>query len=295
MEKLKSYLKNRSLSPEAAFQDTLDVTLTQYNPRMKPWTLETLNKMDMKESFEIFKDRFTDASDFTFFLVGSFNPDSIKPLILTYIGGLPSIKRNESWKDLNIDPPAGVIEKTRYKGMEPKSRVNLTFTGPFDWNMETRYKLTAMTDVLRIKLREVLREDKGGTYGVSISSIGQRYPDQEYKISISFGCSPDRVNELVESAFSEIDSLKSQPVGSIYITKVKETQKREWETNLRENGFWLRTLSYYYLYGINPDEINKYPGRVEELTAKDITETAQKYFNGKNYVKVELFPEQKMN
>jgi zinc protease len=295
LEKLKSYLKNRSLSPEAAFQDTLDVTLAQYNPRMKPWTLETLNKMDMKESLEIFKDRFTDASDFTFFFVGSFNPDSIKQFILTYIGGLPSLKRNESWKDLNIDPPAGVIEKTVYKGLEPKSRVNLTFTGPFDWNMETRYKLTAMTDVLRIKLREVLREDKGGTYGVSISSIGQRYPDQEYKISISFGCAPDRVNELVESAFSQIDSIKSHPVSSIYITKVKETQKREWETNLKENGFWLRTLAYYYLYGINPDEINKYPGRVEDLTAKDITETAQKYFNENNYVKVELFPEQKTN
>ncbi|MGE5859461.1 MAG: M16 family metallopeptidase [Ignavibacteria bacterium] len=295
LEKLRSYLKNRSLSPEAAFQDTLDVTLTQYNPRMKPWTLETLNEMDMKESFEIFKDRFTDASDFTFFFVGSFNPDSIKPLILTYIGGLPSLKRNESWQDLNIDPPAGVIEKTVYKGLEPKSRVNLTFTGPFDWNMETRYKLTAMTDVLRIKLREVLREDKGGTYGVSISSIGQRYPDQEYKISISFGCSPDRVNELVESAFNQIDSLKSQPAGSIYLTKVKETQKREWETSLKENGFWLRTMVYYYLYGINLDEINNYPERVEKLTVKDITETAKKYFNEKNYVKVELFPEQKMN
>ncbi|HVO72502.1 MAG TPA: insulinase family protein [Ignavibacteriaceae bacterium] len=295
LEKLKSYLKNRSLSPDAAFQDTLDVTMAQYNPRMKPWTMETLDKMDMNESLEIFKDRFADASGFTFFFVGNFEPDSIKPLILTYLGGLPSLKRNESWKDLNIDPPEGVIQKSVYKGLEPKSRVSINFTGPFEWSTENRYKLIAMTDVLRIKLREVLREDKGGTYGVGVSPMGQQYPDQEYKISISFGCAPDRVNELIEAAFQQIDSLKSQPVGSIYLTKVKETQKREWETNLKENSFWLRTLSYYYLNGINIDEISKYPERVDELTAKDITDTAQKYFNEKNYVQVELFPEQKPN
>ncbi len=295
LERLKSFLKNRNLSPEAAFQDTLEVTLTQYNTRNKPWTLETLDKMDINESLKIFKERFADASDFTFFFVGSFSPDSIKPFILTYIGGLPSTKRSENWKDLNIDPPSGVIEKAVFKGLEPKSRVNLTFAGEFDWNLDSRYKLTAMTDVLRIKLREVLREDKGGTYGVSVSANGQRIPDEEYKISITFGCSPDRVNELVSTAFNQIDSLKSHPVGSIYLTKVKEIQRREWETNLKENSFWLRTLTYYYLYGINLDEIKKYSERVEELSAEDILDSAKKYFNENNYVKIELFPEQKMN
>jgi zinc protease len=295
LERLRSYLKNRDLNPDAAFQDTLEVTLTQYNPRTKPWTMETLDKMDLNESLEIFKERFADASDFTFFFVGSFSIDSIKPFILAYVGGLPSTKRIESWKDLNIDPPSGVIEKSVYKGLEPKSRVNLTFAGSFDWNLDTRYKLTAMTDVLRIKLREVLREDKGGTYGVSVSANSQRIPDEEFKISISFGCSPDRVDELVSTAFNQIDSLKSHPVTDIYLTKVKEIQKREWEINLKENGFWLRTLHYYYLYGISLDEIGKYPERIEELSAGDIRESAKKYFDENNYVKIELFPEKKMN
>jgi zinc protease len=248
--------------------------------------------MDLKKSMNIFKERFADASDFTFFFVGNFSIDSIKPFILTYIGGLPSPGRDENWKDLNIDPPDGVIEKEVFKGMEPKSRVNITFADEFNWDLDTRYKLTTMADVLRIKLREVLREDKGGTYGVGVSANGQRYPDEEYKISISFGCSPDRVDELVSTAFSLIDSMKSHKVEPIYIAKVKELQRRERETNLKENGFWLRTLNYYYLYKIGLDEINKFPERIEQLKAEDVLNTAKKFFNENNYVKVELFPEQ---
>ena len=136
----------------------------------------------------IYKDRFADASDFTFVFVGNFKADSIKSFIQTYIGGLPSIKRKENWKDLGIDPPTGIIKKEVDKGLEPKSRVNITFSGPFNWNYENNYNLNSMTDVFRIKLREVLREDKGGTYGVGINANPQKYPDGEYTITISFGC-----------------------------------------------------------------------------------------------------------
>ena len=104
--KLKSWLENRNASPEAAFHDTLQNTLSRYNYRREPWTLAKLSKMDMGKSFKIYKNRFADASDFSFIFVGNFKPDSIKPLIETYLGNLPSIKRTENWKNLKINPPA---------------------------------------------------------------------------------------------------------------------------------------------------------------------------------------------
>jgi zinc protease len=295
IEKVRSYLKNRSLNPEAAFQDTINVTLSQYHPRREPWSEKMIDKMDMSKSLEIYKNRFADASDFTFVFVGNFKPDSIKPFIQRYIGGLHSIKREESWKDLGIEPPSGIIKKEVDKGLEPKSRVNITFSGSSDWSPENYYNLTSMTDAFRIKLREVLREDMGGTYGVGINANSLKYPDEEYAITISFGCAPERVEELTGTVFQLIDSLKNYPLDEIYLTKVKETQRRQWEVDLKENNFWLRNLWFCNFYDLDLNEFLNYPKRIDGLSLEDIQHTAQKYLDENNYVSVVLYPENKAN
>jgi len=288
--KVQTLLSNRNASPESAFSDTLEVTLGDYNYRRMPWTESILPKMDLNKSLSFYKDRFADASGFTFVFVGNFDAAKIKPLLETYLGGLPSLHRNDKWVDLKIFPPRGIINKQVYKGVEPKSTVNITFSGDYDFNIQNNYELNSMIDVLRIKLREILREDKSGTYGVGIHSSPMKYPDQKYMLTITFGCSPDRVDELVKTTFTELDSMKSFKVTDDYINKVKETQKREFEVNLKKNNFWLNNLHNYYFYGTDISMLMKYPERVAGLNSDKVQKAAQKYFDNKNYVEVVLYP-----
>jgi len=142
-------------------------------------------------------------------------------------------------------------------------------------------------------LREVLREDKGGTYGVRVSGSPTLIPRQEYSITISWGCNPDRVEELVNTTLMHIDSLKMKPLDPVYIEKVGETQRRTHEVNLKQNGFWLNNLRSYYGNNENPEMILNYPSLVDHLTASAIQEAVRKYFDMNNYVKIVLYPEKK--
>ncbi len=290
--RMRGFLENRSARPETAFNDTLQVTLAQYHHRARPWSEALLNEMDLGRSFEIYRSRFADASDFTFFFVGNFEPAQIKPLVQTYLGGLPALRRGETWRDVGIDPPKGVIEKTVRRGQEPKSLIRIIFTGPFEWNRQNQYDLNAMGRVLQIKLREVLREDLGGTYGVGVRPSASHYPDEGYSITVSFGCAPERVEELTEVVFTQIDSLKQFGTTDVYVDKVKQTQRRRRETNLKENGFWLSSLRSRYVHGDDPVTILNYLDLVEGLTAETVQRMAQQYFNMENYVKVVLYPEE---
>jgi zinc protease len=289
--KMKNYLANRGSSPDAAFQDTVQVTLGDYNYRRMPWNLGTLDKMDIDKSLNFYKERFADASGFTFIFVGSFDIEKMKPLIQTYLGGLPSLNRGESLKDLKIFPPRGVISKKVLKGVEPKSSVLLTFSGDYDWNSQNNYNFLSMLEVLKIKLREILREDKSGVYGVSVKGSPIKYPKQKYEIDISFGCAPENAENLVQSTLAELDSLKNYAVSDIYINKIKETQKREFELNLKENKFWLSSLNSYYFYNNDLSFLMKYPQRVDNFNSDAVQKAAQKYFDENNYVKVILYPE----
>jgi zinc protease len=269
------------------------VTLGNYNYRRQPWTVNTLDGMDIDKSLNFYKARFADASGFTFVFVGNFDIEKIKPLIETYLGGLTSLNRGETWKDLKIFPPKGIVEKRVLKGVEPKSLVNITFSGDYNWNTQNNYDFHSMLEVLKIKLREILREDKGGTYGVSVNGASMKYPEQMYNITISFGCAPEHVEDLVKTTFAELDSMKNFKVADVYINKVKETQKREFEVSTKENKFWLNSLQTYYFYNIDLSLLMKYPERVEKFNSEAVQNAAKKYFDVNNYVNVILYPQKK--
>jgi len=289
--RMKGYIENRGAQPEAVYGDTVTVTMAQYHPRVRPWTLELLDEMNLDTSYKVYQNRFADSSDFIFFFAGNFETEQIKPLVEIYLGNLPSLNRKETWKDTEIIPPEGVLKKSVYKGLEEKSRVELIFTGPFDWTRQNRYDIQSMVSVLRIKLREVLREDMGGTYGVGVGASLSHYPDQEYGITVSFGCDPQRVEELIQTVIEEIENLKVGGTTEIYLNKVKESQRREYEINLKENSYWLSSLSFYYFHSEDPSQILTLNTFVDNLSLDDIQKAAQEYFDMNNYVTIVLYPE----
>ncbi|MBI4500633.1 MAG: insulinase family protein [Gemmatimonadetes bacterium] len=290
-QQIDAMLQDRALSPSAAYQDTLQVTLAQHHFRARPMTAEVFRQMSLDRSLAFYRDRFADASDFIFFFVGSFNPDSLKPLVQTWLGSLPSISRKETWRDVGIRPPAGVVKKAVYRGVEPQSQTQVIFTGAAEYNRQSRYAVRSLGDVLQIRLRDRMREDLSGTYGVSVRANVSRDPTPQYSVSIGFGSAPERVDELVKAVFEEIQKLKDVGATETDIAKVKETQRRTRETSMRQNGFWLGQLEVCYREGIDPRDLLTYERLIDSLNPVIVREAARKYLPADNYVQASLFPE----
>ena len=293
MTRMRASIQNRSVSPEGAFYDTVGVTMTQYHYRGRPITPMLLDEITLDKALTFYKDRFADASDFTFFFVGSFQIEKIKPLVELYLASLPSINRKESWKDVGMYPPKGVINKEVYRGIEPKSSIMITFTGPFDWNTQNRYDFNSLLELTNIKLREVIREEKGGTYGIGAYGSPSLFPHKEFNLSVSWGCNPTRVEELVATVMQQLDSLRTKGPDQVYVDKVREIQRRKREVNLKENRFWLSNFRTSYANGENPEDILGFNKLVDNLSVGAMQAAAKKYFDTNNMVKVVLFPEKK--
>ncbi len=291
LERMKDFLANRTADPTTIFSDTINVTLAQHHFRARPWSVPMLKEMGLQKSEAIFKDRFADASDFTFFLVGNVSIDSVKQQVRQYLATLPNKKRNESWRDIGMRTPAGIVKKEVRRGLEKQSYVQITFSGPFVFNRQNRFELMSVADILRIRLREQIREEKGGTYGVGVGQSTKQYPVPEYRLTIQFGCNPERVDELIATVFREIERLKNEPVDAEDLNKIKEIDLRTYETNLKENDYWLETLYYYYLNHEDPGEILRYPKVVKALSEEALQAAAKRYLPADNYVLGVLYPE----
>ncbi|HUF50794.1 MAG TPA: insulinase family protein [Longimicrobiales bacterium] len=291
MERIRASLANRSASPEAAFSDTFALTFWQNHPRAQPQTVAWVDRIDRNASYRIYRDRFADGSDFSFVIVGNFHADSIVPLVEQYLGSLPATGRVERPRDTGMRPVRGVIEKTVRRGVEPKSQTRITFSGPFEYIPENRVTIALLVDILDMKLRDVLREDLGGTYGVGISQSTQYFPEGRYLLSINFGAAPERLEELTKTVYDELEKMKANGPDADALAKVKEQARRSHETSLQRNEYWLSVLLREAEIGEGAAVALNYPERVHAVTAAQIQAAAARYLDMRNYVRVSLMPE----
>ena len=289
-------MANLGLQPSTALQDTMAVYRGQGHPRGAQTFEDQIRDMrdaDLDVATDFYRDRFADASDFTFYFVGTFELDVIRPLVETYLGGLPNLGRVEDWVDHGVDPPAGVIEKTVYKGIEPQSTTRIIFAGDAEYSPEEITVVGAMADILQIRLRELLREDLGGTYGVGVSGGLSYRPDEEYTVTIQFGSDPERADELAAVVFEEIERLKAEGPDAETVDKVRETQRRSKETNMEQNGYWISQISSYDTRGRDLRLIPSYD-LIEGWTAEQVQQAANRYLRTDRYMKFVLLPENKV-
>jgi len=291
LERYKGVLANRNSSPEVAFSDTLQVTMAQHSRRAQPISSALVDSISLSKSFDFYKERFADAGDFTFVFVGNINLDSLKPKIAKWLGGLPSTGRKETWRDTNIRPPTGVVQRVVNKGVEPKARTAIIFTGPFEYTRENRYHLGALAELLNIRLRETLRENLGGTYGVSVGASASREPVPAFSFSIGFGSAPDRLDALTAAALAQIDSVKQFGTTPDYLTKLKQASIRSRETGIKQNNYWITQISSFDQNGWPLETIPDADRLIMALTSEDLKRAATKYLRTDNYVRVSLFPE----
>jgi len=286
------WIKHKDLLPEIQFFEQMSAVQSNNHHRRMPDTPAMLDKVDLDRALAIYKQRFADLGHFTFVFVGNVDPATLQPLVETYLGSLPSKGKKEHWKDIGIKYPTRSLTKEVIAGTEPKSYVQIAMSAPDKWTLDGSRDARILSMVLRIRLREVLREDMGGVYHVNVGAYLTREPTQRRTLSISFGCDPANVDKLKAAAFSEIEKIAKDGTTAEYLDKVKEQLRRGHETDLKENRWWLDQLRSTYYYG---DDFTKTSdeGAIEKrVTSDNVKATAKKFFTPKNVVLGVMRPKQ---
>jgi len=283
-------LEDRQRVPEVQFSLQSQEALWKGNARRKAPTPADVKKLDLDKAMAFYQDRFGDASDFTFVIVGAIELDKLRPLVETYLASLPAKGRKEKEKDLGARRIGGVVEKTWTLGQEQKAFVAMSFHGEEPWTRDKERDLFILGQILSIRLREIMREDMSGVYGVGASGTFARSPYQERQFTIQFGCAPEAVKPLIKAAGDEIAAIGKQGIGADYLDKVKQAFLRERETAMRTNGFWVNWLESSARYGDDPTLVLDPSKMVARMTSDNVKAAAQRFLDGKRMYRAILLP-----
>ncbi|MFH0843190.1 MAG: insulinase family protein [Bacteroidota bacterium] len=293
LSRIRNMIKPMRAVPQVIFSDTLSKIITKNSPRVISVPTEAqLDQVSLDRIMTIFSERFSDAGDFTYVMVGNFNTEEVIPMLEKYIGGLPSINRTETWRDMSPEFPEGKVIVDVPKNSEPQSQVAMVWNDDFKWKRKERQGFSMLMSILSIKCRESMREDQGGVYGVSINGSASKEPVPEFTITSTWGCNPENIEKLSQTLLDEMNRIKMAGPTETDLNKVKETMIRERETRIKENSFWLSYLQNHYMFGIDILSLEEFKELINAFTVKDIKAVAKKYLDTENYVRVALTPKE---
>ena len=291
--RLQASLANQEANPMTALQDTLQKALYMGHPRTIRMKADMVDKIDYTKVMEMYKDRFKDASDFTFILVGNVDVEAVKPLIESYLGALPSINRKETFKDNHIEMRKGIYKNEFIRQQEtPKVNNFISYSGTCAYTLRNDILMSMTDQLLNLIYTEKVREDEGGTYGVYPMGQLVKYPTERAVLQIFFNTAPDKQDKLMKIIYAEAEAFAKNGPDEASLNKVKEYMLKKHNENLKENGYWLNSIDEYLYTGINP--IKDYEQIVNGITAKDIQKFANELLKQKNQITVSMIsPEKK--
>jgi zinc protease len=288
---LEAAYANRESNPNAVFGEKIAAVNTSNHYTSRPLTLARIAALDRTAMSAFYRARFTSAADFTFFMVGAFKVEDALPLVARYVGSLPSSGTPASrFKDVGITFPTAVEKALVERGREPKAITVLSFSAdpPLEENEQGRVE--AATEVLEIALRDILREELGETYSVSVG-FSQRLPQATGgSVGISFGSAPENVDRMIERVMQEVRRLQDEGPSADLTDRAKESARRSYETSVKQNGFWLGRLQSAKLLGRDPMLVLSRLERIDAVTPALLQETFRKYFPMNRYTVVTLLP-----
>ena len=290
--RIEANLANQGQSPGAVFGERLREVNTVGHYTSRQIKLADLPKLNAKAMLDYYTARFANAADFTFFFVGSFKVDDVAPLIATYLGALPSTGKPESQpRDLGLRFPASVVREVVRKGQEPRANTVITYFSDTGLDEAESHRAESAAEVLQTRLRNVLREELGGTYSVGVN-YSNTAPQPGYGTTqIQFGSSPENVDKLVATVLAEVDKLRRDGPTASEVSNIKEGEKNDIAAALTQNGFWLNSLQSAHVMSRDPKLIPRRRERTDLLTAQNIQAAAQKYLPADRYTVLSLLPE----
>ena len=285
------YFTNMESDPNYICSKELQKTLYGDNVRRQVTSGAQIDALNIPALKNVHSKLYSYADDFRFVIVGNVDLNTLKPLVEKYIGSLPTSKKVEY---TNVDDgvrfaQGGVTNDFTAKMQQPKVSVRLIYTGDMVDNAKNRLIVELLSRALDSRYMISIREEKGGTYGVSVQGTIDEYPVSNYFMGIVFDTNEQLADELVEICDKEIRKIAEEGPLADDVAKAKEFLVKNYANVLENNSGWMSAIIRWYDEGYNYKE--EYLGILESITLDDIKACAQKMLDDGNRTLVIMRPE----
>ena len=287
MAQMELALKNKDLSPESVFSDSLSLTIFGHEARFAPMTLNTLKNVNYDRILQIWKERFANPGQFVYYFVGNFDESSLRPLIEKYIASLPKGKA-ETWKEVPSYVNGNVVNKFTRKSETPKAIAFEFWHAPMAYTLENEILTSAAAQVLSMVYLKSIREDASAAYSVSTGGSLRRLGNKSTAVIQAYCPMDPAKSDLAQKLLAEGIKDNTVKMDADKVQKVKDFMLKDAELAAKNNGHWMDILDEYVWTGV--DFQTNYKKTVEAITPAKLAAYMKQFLAAGNHAEVVMTP-----
>ena len=291
MNRTRSFLTNRNASPKVDYNDSIRAILYGHHPRMEPVVQATLDKANYDRIFQIYQERFSNAANFQTVIIGNYDEAALRTLLCQYLATLPASDKREKTNEANIPQIVGGSSVHRFtkKMATPLANVSIYHTADVDFSPQSDLELDFLKRVLSIAYTDSVREEKGGTYGVSVDFSLERDDHPNALLRISYNADPTRYEELNPIIYRQLEHIAQHGPAASSMDKVKQYLVKQYAQVAITDDYW----DYVIWHELEDDaDFDKdYCQMVEKMSAEAVQRMAQRLLDSKRCIEVTMLSE----
>ncbi|MBP5630224.1 MAG: insulinase family protein [Bacteroidaceae bacterium] len=281
IERSRNALKNQDLNPNITLQDSINSVVYNNNVRALRMKEADLDRINYDRLLEMYKERFANAGDFEFFMVGDVNADSVAPLLAKYLGALPVKGKKEEYKVIDQRMTKGERECYFTKEQDTPNSMNVfIYHAPMKETLRNDILVDMLQQAMTMLYTETVREDEGGAYGVPVNANLMDYPEEIALAQIILPTAPEKREAMTAIVKDGIKKMMEQGPSEENLGKIKEYMLRSHQEDLKSNGYWMSSLVSKTRF--NQEFVEGYEECVQGVTVEDIKQLAKQIFGSGN-------------
>ena len=291
MNRTKAFLINRNASPKVDYNDSIRAILYDHHPRLAPVVLETMEKVSYDRILDIYRDRFSDASNFQTVIIGNYDEQELRSLICQYLATLPSTYKHEktNWQNVARMAKGDFASVFKKKMATPLANVSIFYSADVPFTPQSDLELDFLTRVLKIAYTDSIREEKGGTYGVSVGFDLDRDDQPNTTLRVAYNADPNRYEELNPLVYEQLKHIAQQGPAESSMQKIKEYLVKQYQQNAITNDYW----SYIIWHELNDDTDfdTGYCDMVQKMTSEQVQRMAKRLLDAHQRIEITMLSE----
>lgn len=292
LRQTRNQLANAQDLPTTHEQNEIQRLLMNANVRSLPLTTTRLDGINLDRAAQVYDGILGDPRGWAIAIVGDFDETKLPSLIESYVASLPVPNQpaTAAVRDLGIRPAAGPVRSVIAEDTDDKAENTLFVIRPRPFRPNDRFAANILKEVLDIRLREVLRNENGGTYDAGSAVALSPFPYPQSVVEVSFTCAPARQEELAGKALGVLDSLARGELDDETLRKAQAIETRAVESFLTQNDFWAGILPEYTLKNYDLSQLSRLKALYGAVTKAQVAALAKELLPTDQALQVILRP-----
>lgn len=286
-------VSNRRRNPIQTMGDSITCNVYSRHPLGSLPSEEKLRTVNYDTIMSVCKDRFADFSDFTFYMTGDFDRDSVKPFLERYVASLPVNGRVEKPRDIDYRFSSTRNIEFSLPMETPVSVVYQFRHSPVEYSLENVIMASTIGQILKARLLADMREEKGWTYSITTHgsvTFGMNGDDPaEFMLPVYVKVDPAHYNEAASVIDNTLEAMASGDISITELDKVKEYMRKSIRDNRNDNAYWLLALRQLDKSGLDMD--SGYEDIVDAMTPEKISRFLKEVLDNHEIMRITMTPE----